>query len=213
MRVRIERQLGYKMAKYIMRIELVDTFAVSPTARRVLGRSRLRVVRGHLRRASGAERRDTIRSLLRTPRTTRGSGSESPVEEAEHRGGRNCGSLTVDPSLHDNPSHGARVGTELPKSQLFSSCADGHAAQPDKGMGQEKGPFFKMVRAGGGMPEANARHWKRKRGRKGRSAVGHRRMVDTLGSSPGTVLLIRTGIAPGTTNLTGFSSWAMPAAG
>jgi DMSO/TMAO reductase YedYZ molybdopterin-dependent catalytic subunit len=27
LRVRIERQLGYKMAKYIMRIELVDTFA------------------------------------------------------------------------------------------------------------------------------------------------------------------------------------------
>ena len=26
LRVRIERQLGYKMAKYIMRIELVDTF-------------------------------------------------------------------------------------------------------------------------------------------------------------------------------------------
>ena len=26
-RVRIERQLGYKMAKYIMRIELVESFA------------------------------------------------------------------------------------------------------------------------------------------------------------------------------------------
>jgi DMSO/TMAO reductase YedYZ molybdopterin-dependent catalytic subunit len=26
-RVRVERQLGYKMAKYIMRIELVDSFA------------------------------------------------------------------------------------------------------------------------------------------------------------------------------------------
>lgn len=111
-----------------------------------------------------------------------------------HRGG--CGSLTVDPSLHDNPSHGARVGTELPKSQLFSSCADGHAAQPDKGLGQEKGPFFKMVRAGGGMPETNARHWKRKCVKKGQECGG--RMVDTLGPSPGTVLLIRTEIAPGT---------------
>ena len=27
MRVRIERQLGYKMAKYVMRIELVESFA------------------------------------------------------------------------------------------------------------------------------------------------------------------------------------------
>jgi DMSO/TMAO reductase YedYZ molybdopterin-dependent catalytic subunit len=27
LRVRIERQLGYKMAKYIMRIELVESFA------------------------------------------------------------------------------------------------------------------------------------------------------------------------------------------
>ena len=27
LRVRIERQLGYKMAKYILRIELVDSFA------------------------------------------------------------------------------------------------------------------------------------------------------------------------------------------
>ncbi len=27
LRVRVERQLGYKMAKYVMRIELVDSFA------------------------------------------------------------------------------------------------------------------------------------------------------------------------------------------
>jgi DMSO/TMAO reductase YedYZ molybdopterin-dependent catalytic subunit len=26
-RLRVERQLGYKMAKYVMRIELVDSFA------------------------------------------------------------------------------------------------------------------------------------------------------------------------------------------
>jgi DMSO/TMAO reductase YedYZ molybdopterin-dependent catalytic subunit len=26
-RLRLERQLGYKMAKYVMRIELIDTFA------------------------------------------------------------------------------------------------------------------------------------------------------------------------------------------
>ena len=39
-------------------------------------------------------------------------------------------------------------------------------------MGQEKGPFFKMVRAGGGMPEANARHWKRKCVKKGPECGG-----------------------------------------
>jgi len=27
LRLRVERQLGYKMAKYLMRIELVDSFA------------------------------------------------------------------------------------------------------------------------------------------------------------------------------------------
>ena len=27
LRLRVERQLGYKMAKYVMRIELVETFA------------------------------------------------------------------------------------------------------------------------------------------------------------------------------------------
>ena len=48
-RVRIERQLGYKMAKYIMRIELVDSYAgISRRQRRLLGRPRLRVVRRHL---------------------------------------------------------------------------------------------------------------------------------------------------------------------
>ncbi|MFP3787153.1 molybdopterin-dependent oxidoreductase, partial [Burkholderia sp. SIMBA_024] len=32
LRLRVERQLGYKQAKYIMRIELVDSFAgLSPT--------------------------------------------------------------------------------------------------------------------------------------------------------------------------------------
>jgi DMSO/TMAO reductase YedYZ molybdopterin-dependent catalytic subunit len=45
LRVRIERQLGYKMAKYIMRIEVVSTFEGHPRRQgRLLGRPRLRVV-------------------------------------------------------------------------------------------------------------------------------------------------------------------------
>ena len=42
LRVRIERQLGYKMAKYIMRIELVESFeSIAAGPGRVLGGSRL----------------------------------------------------------------------------------------------------------------------------------------------------------------------------
>ncbi len=49
LRLRVERQLGYKMAKYVMRIEAVDEIADhSRRPRRLLGRPRLRVVRRHL---------------------------------------------------------------------------------------------------------------------------------------------------------------------
>ena len=50
LRLRVERQLGYKMAKYVMRIEAVDELRRnSRRPRRLLGRSRLRVVRRHLK--------------------------------------------------------------------------------------------------------------------------------------------------------------------
>ena len=49
LRLRVERQLGYKMAKYVMRIEAVDELRQDPRRpRRLLGGSRLRVVRRHL---------------------------------------------------------------------------------------------------------------------------------------------------------------------
>ena len=49
LRLRVERQLGYKMAKYVMRIEAVDELRRNlRRQRRLLGRPRLRVVRGHL---------------------------------------------------------------------------------------------------------------------------------------------------------------------
>ena len=49
LRLRVERQLGYKMAKYVMRIEAIESFAkIGPRQRRLLGGSRLRMVRGHL---------------------------------------------------------------------------------------------------------------------------------------------------------------------
>ena len=43
LRLRVERQLGYKMAKYVMRIEAIDSFAaLGRWARRLLGGPRLR---------------------------------------------------------------------------------------------------------------------------------------------------------------------------
>ena len=43
LRVRVERQLGYKMPKYIHTIELVDSFAgIRPRQGRLLGRYRVR---------------------------------------------------------------------------------------------------------------------------------------------------------------------------
>ena len=49
LRLRVERQLGYKMAKYVMRIEAVESFAAHrPRPGRLLGRPRLRMVRGNL---------------------------------------------------------------------------------------------------------------------------------------------------------------------
>ena len=49
LRLRVERQLGYKMAKYVMRIEAVDELRqYRPRPRRLLGRPRLRMVRGDL---------------------------------------------------------------------------------------------------------------------------------------------------------------------
>ena len=48
-RLRVERQLGYKMAKYVMRIEAIDSFADNlARPRRLLGGPRLRMVRGNL---------------------------------------------------------------------------------------------------------------------------------------------------------------------
>ena len=50
LRVRVERQLGYKMPKYLRKIELVESFAeIGDGTRRLLGRSRLRLVRRHLK--------------------------------------------------------------------------------------------------------------------------------------------------------------------
>ena len=40
LRLRVERQLGYKQAKYIMRIELVESFDRSPAARAGTGKTR-----------------------------------------------------------------------------------------------------------------------------------------------------------------------------
>ena len=56
-RLRVERQLGYKMAKYVMRIEAVESFADDRRRPgRLLGRPRLRVVRGDLNLAALAAR-------------------------------------------------------------------------------------------------------------------------------------------------------------
>ena len=50
LRLRFERQFGYKQAKYAMMIELVETLAASAAGGgSVLGRSRLRVVRGYIK--------------------------------------------------------------------------------------------------------------------------------------------------------------------
>ena len=59
LRLRVERQLGYKHAKYIMRIEAVDSLAsIGRGKRRLLGgRRRLRVVRRDLSQARAAARR------------------------------------------------------------------------------------------------------------------------------------------------------------
>ena len=64
LRVRVERQLGYKMPKYLYKIELVDSFADDRRRQgRLLGRQWLRLVRRHLmlpaRRSNGCA---TIRS-------------------------------------------------------------------------------------------------------------------------------------------------------
>ena len=49
LRLRVERQLGYKMAKYVMRIEAVGASTqFGGGQRRLLGRPRLRVVRRDL---------------------------------------------------------------------------------------------------------------------------------------------------------------------
>ena len=49
LRLRVERQLGYKMAKYVMRLEVVDDFSkIADGKGRLLGRPRLRMVRGDL---------------------------------------------------------------------------------------------------------------------------------------------------------------------
>ena len=49
LRLRVERQLGYKMAKYVMRIEAIDSFAALGRGRGgLLGGPGLRVVRGDL---------------------------------------------------------------------------------------------------------------------------------------------------------------------
>ena len=64
LRLRVERQLGYKHAKYVMRLELVESFAGH--RRRpwgLLGGPGLPVVRGHLNRATRAT--STARSRRR----------------------------------------------------------------------------------------------------------------------------------------------------
>ena len=58
LRLRIETQLGYKHAKYIRKIEFVPSYEnIAAGQRRLLGRSRLRVVRGNLTRHSGHQSR------------------------------------------------------------------------------------------------------------------------------------------------------------
>ena len=53
LRVRVERQLGYKMPKYIHKIEVVDSFAADRLGQgRLLGRQRLRLVWRDLTRCS-----------------------------------------------------------------------------------------------------------------------------------------------------------------
>ena len=48
LRLRVERQLGYKQAKYVQRIEITDSFAnIAGGKRRLLGRPRLRMVCGN----------------------------------------------------------------------------------------------------------------------------------------------------------------------
>ena len=73
LRLRVERQLGYKMAKYVMRIEAIESFDnISTGQRRLLGGSRLRVVRGHLRRRSPTVSRRAL--VLAVPGSSRASG-------------------------------------------------------------------------------------------------------------------------------------------
>ena len=39
LRLRVERQLGYKQAKYLQRIEITDSFAISPAASVAIGKT------------------------------------------------------------------------------------------------------------------------------------------------------------------------------
>ena len=67
LRVRVERQLGYKMAKYIMRIELVGQLrAHRRRQRRLLGGSGLRMVRGHLSECPLPLPADSLVAIART---------------------------------------------------------------------------------------------------------------------------------------------------
>ena len=77
LRLRVERQLGYKMAKYVHAIELVRSFSeIGSGLWRLLGRPRLRLVR-----------RDLIRDPQPLPQTRLcpGGAVSIPVDEAERR--------------------------------------------------------------------------------------------------------------------------------
>ena len=65
LRVRVERQLGYKMPKYVHTIELVDSFAnIGGGQRRLLGRQWLRLVWRHLKSEDSTYRSQTSAGCL-----------------------------------------------------------------------------------------------------------------------------------------------------
>ena len=70
LRLRVERQIGYKHAKYVARIEVVDRLdRHRPGQRRLLGRPRLPMVCGPVRRRRGLFECGSTRSGLNSLRS------------------------------------------------------------------------------------------------------------------------------------------------
>ena len=94
LRVRVERQLGYKMAKYIRSIELVDGFGdIRWRQGRLLGRQRLRLVCRRLKRAAWQCSWFAVRYRLEPSVTVAGEQTPRPLLSftCAISGDRRCG--------------------------------------------------------------------------------------------------------------------------